>query len=84
MLKFFILHNINMGIFLSLADLPSKFPFSRFTLQNFNSADFEHGNFPVFGSMMRSYMKYNTVIYGFYRAKKISFFFIISDLSTSI
>ena len=25
--EFFILHNINMGIFLSLDDVPSKFPF---------------------------------------------------------
>ena len=25
--EFFILHNINIGIFLSLNDLPSKFPF---------------------------------------------------------
>ena len=50
-----------MGTFPSLDDLPCKISIS---------ADFEHGNFPVFGSMLRSYMKYNTVIYGFYRAKK--------------
>ena len=30
--EFFILHNINMGIFLSLDDLLSKFPFCRFIL----------------------------------------------------
>ena len=28
--EFFILHNINMGISLSLDDLPSKLPFCRF------------------------------------------------------
>ena len=30
--KFFILHNINMEIFLTLADLPSQFPFCRFVI----------------------------------------------------
>ena len=28
--EFFILHNLNMRIFLSLDDLPSKFPFCQF------------------------------------------------------
>ena len=45
-----------MGTFLSLDDLPS--------------VDFEHGNFPLFGSKIWSYMKYDTVIYCFYSAKK--------------
>ena len=50
-----------MGTFLSLDDLPYK---------NVHSVDFEHGNFPLFGSKIWSYMKYDTVIYCFYSAKK--------------
>ena len=39
-------------------------------MKNVRSVDFEHGNFALFGSMTRSYMKYNTVIYCSYSAKK--------------
>ena len=53
----FILHNINMGIFFSLDDLPQKFPFCRLYLHGDSALkktkiataiQTEHGKIPLF------------------------------------